>query len=242
MAANPDDRILDRLAKLLELSRNNRNEHEAAAAAAKAQALAFKYNIDLARVQPLEDAGDGVEFSYFTLSQSKGKATTNWHRTLISVIADTNFCRVVWWKGTKDVGIVGRRHNQEVVTYLYEYLAAEIQRLADQGWKDSGYQHVAVDPWFGVHPTKWKKSFCLGAVAVVSERLHKQRAEDEKQVGTDSMALVTQEDAAVEDALHERFPRLNTEHKKQSVDWDAFCTGARKGLEIRLNKALPNNG
>jgi len=129
--------IAERIRKLHALSERNSSTHEAAAAAAKAQQLCFQYNLELESVIA---AGGAVKAPYIKADYVM-QSTRNdnpWKRHLFNHIANANFCTAIFYPGTSKMGVVGQKHNFDVVCYLFEYLTDEIERLAKQSLKREG--------------------------------------------------------------------------------------------------------
>lgn len=86
----PDDKVLDRIQKLLNLAADKSNENESANAAAAAQQLLSQYNLDIATVEKAGDVKAGkreeakVDGGFYTYS-----------RELWAAVAKLNYC--MYW-------------------------------------------------------------------------------------------------------------------------------------------------
>lgn len=220
------DQAIERIQKLLALSKSS-NPNEAALAAAKAQALLFRHNLSMATVQAgLEDGASPYVADRFHI----GGGTT-WRRMLLAAIARNNFCRAVGYKGTSEVGIVGERHNIQVVQYLYGFLVAEIRRLADRGWAEHREQGEARGE------RAWKRSFHYGAVQMVSQRLAAQQQANAR-ADSASTALVVTKSRELDAAYTKFFPKVNPGRKAVVRSDDGYAAGVRAGQRIALNQSL----
>lgn len=220
-------RILERVKKLLALSRSS-NPHEAAAAAEKAQEMMFRYNLDIAEVAASTDGGWAIAETYL------GSMTSiDWKRRLIIEIARVNYCEAIYYPGKPISVVVGRRHNVKLVEHLYEYLHREIERLADAGLE-------------GLRPrprsrASWRTNFCHGAVDILSWRLWEKRRSLE---GSDprSRALVPAEEAGLQRFIGDTWPNITKGTLRSAAGRPGYAAGVRAGERIRLDDALEGGG
>lgn len=236
-AARDLDKIVERVKKLLALS-SSQNPHEAALAAAKAQELLFRHNLSLSMVEAALEGGN----SAYVSDRFDSGGWMHWRRRLLAAVARNNFCRGVSYQETRDVGIVGEPHNVTVVKHLYAFLVREVMRLADLGVKEQrGLDEE--------ESRAWKRSFYLGAVRTIAQRLAIQRQRD---VSADpqAAALVVRKDQELDEAFREHFP--NTQSNEEDEDGaptpprqdrgpsrprraDGFRAGVLAGRSIPLN-------
>jgi hypothetical protein len=152
--------IIEKIKKLLELSKSA-NEHEAAAAAAKAQELIYKFEIDAAELKSGPQAVEEI-----TVDQEKffpGRKIPFYLKSL-AAISRSYFCRS--YSGDGGIFIMGTVTNRETFKLMFNYLRAEIERISRQGWENlEGWQQE------NSSQTKWINSFRAGCVSTVLERL-----------------------------------------------------------------------
>lgn len=117
---NKEDKILEKVKKLLALAGNNPSQAEAEAAAAKAQALLQEYNLTLKDVDGGEE--ESLDFTYFETGVDRA-----WKYDLASVIAKNFRCECCWW-GKSKVGFYGYKHDTEVAASVFEFLFWTIRR------------------------------------------------------------------------------------------------------------------
>lgn len=159
-------KILDKLKKLLALSKSP-EAHEAANAAAAAQRIMLEHKIQEA---DLEIGGDDdlVEpIADFTVER---RAVT-WKTYLLTGVARANSCECYRAQtvnresrkltGKKHLHVVGTNTDVQAVVYIYRYLCMEINRLT----RENGYEKN------GIHTN----SFKLGVVQMINATLRKQR-------------------------------------------------------------------
>lgn len=196
-AAQDIDRIVERIKKLLALA-TSQNPHEAALAAAKAQELLFRHNLSMAMVEAAIEGGANPDY---VNDRFDSGGWMHWRRRLLGAVARNNFCRGVSYQGTREVGIVGEPHNVTVVKHLYAFLVREVLRLAEVGLK----AERTLDE---EERRAWKRSFYLGAVRTIAQRLAAQR---ERDISADprGAALVVRKDQELAEAYREHFPGLH---------------------------------
>ncbi len=231
-----DEKLLDKVKKLLRLAERTTNEGEAAAAAAAAQKLIERHRLDVAAIDisegerevPLEAPERTV------LDGAEGRRNKcAWRGALASGVARANACRV-YWTGPR-LQIVGAPSDVATVRYLYAYLVREIDRLA--ATKSGG--------------KAWLHGWRMGAVSTVSQRLAAARdearreARAEAQTGggtaivrvTAALARAEKAESAVEAAMAAMRLRKAKAAPLRAVS--AYYQGQRDGHSIRLAAGAP---
>lgn len=218
----PTEKILEKVRRLLALSKSS-NEFEAAAAAAKAQELLFKYKLEMNDV-PSDDGRDAPREAFdrhFMVAEN----TAGWRGTLLNVIALNNDCSVIKHSGGtgKLYAVIGQKSSFEVVEYLYAYLVAEIDRLAKTHFGKG-------------HPDSWFTSFRYGCVNTLSKTLKRQR--EESVSSAKGMALVVVNEAALKAKEHEFYPRLRHRGSHSIGNSSGYATGQRDGATIGIRQGV----
>ena len=154
------EKIIQTIKKVLELSKNNPSEEEAKAAALKAQELLAKYHIDMSEVEDIDidKTEDIVELSVDVPSKK-------WKYKLAQIVADNFRCKHFYY-GKKVVVFYGHKTDAEVAAETFKY-------LFDMGNRCAGR---VVDKVFAQTGTSAGvyNSFVAGFCAGVSEALGKQ--------------------------------------------------------------------
>lgn len=184
------DKILDRIAKLLQLAAKNPNAEEAAAAAAKAQSMMDQYNIEAGTVERAQGTKDGKREE---AAVSGGFYI--YQRTLYRRLAELNFCmywcqdryvvldppkwsynRKKWLHGMKksEHVLIGRAVNVAATKALATYILNAVDKLCRERLTNSagGYDFQQL---FSV----WGISFREGAIENVLSRLRERREKDD---------------------------------------------------------------
>jgi Protein of unknown function (DUF2786) len=232
-----DDKFLDKLRKLAALRDHNDNQHQAAAAAAKLQELLFKYNLDMSAIAGAQDNTKMYQKWHEFLGH------TEWKKKLFYILCDTNFCKALYDPSMSDyMWVVGKPHNKEAVVYLYEYLAKELEYLADFELGIQRLINIVQDKKSKVWAKTWRTSFMYAALPIIHDRLKEQWNQNSHE-NSQTMALVVTTGKELQDALNEHFPRrgYHSARKLGAIHADGSAAGKRVGAEIPLNRGISSN-
>lgn len=221
--------VIEKVQKLLALSKSQ-NANEAAAAAAAANRLIDQYRLSEA---DLEIAGQAEELldeddSYIYES---GKVTP-WKVSLVRVLADhygLSYWNDNYYPEGRKVSrykLVGRKSDIVVARYMFSWLLLECQRLSDQHAKGQGRIYVA--------------SYCRGFVAGVAEQLRGSREEAKKTASTSAIIKLDSRAKEAEEFMYRLHNNLRVvKSKSQSyTDPNAFSAGQTSGRNIHLGQSL----
>jgi hypothetical protein len=155
------DKIADRIRKLLELAKSD-NEHEAAAAAGRAATLMAEHAVTEAMLEVTDSTHAREPIVEGDLAEKDQTRTrTAWRVTIASAVAKSYDCRTFFM--FSNLVALGRTSSVNAWRYTCGYLFATIDRLADSGWARMGGN--------GESARAWKNAFRLGAASVVAQRL-----------------------------------------------------------------------
>lgn len=221
--------ILEKAAKLKNLADRAGTPEEAAVAATKLQALLLRYNLDMQSVQDTTEKGDYIT-EEFLIHENRNHKT--WACALYGNIAKNLQCAAVqdyYVKGqTPKMTVVGRKHNVQVVNYLFAYLHGEIKRLADRAVNNQKGQAA------------FHRAFCVGATTTVCLRLKKMYAEIKLEPSThteSSYAVMVVEEQKVCRLIDKLFPHTRKTRSSHSSP-DGFHRGKEAGKSIPLNRGV----
>ncbi|GHO45165.1 DUF2786 domain-containing protein [Ktedonospora formicarum] len=216
------EKIITKIRNLLALKASS-NEHEAALAAEKATELLLKYNVSLDEVMQKK--------SEYSWQEREKFANTTWKLALYTAIGKANLCRVIYDTKKRIAHVVGRKHNIEVVEYLYTYLTRTIDRLADEAWTEYHEQY----PYSRVTIRKFKAGFRLGATSEVIKRLERVEEEADK----DCKALILVNSQALATEVQKRFGGSTREnYMRVSSSYTAYQRGRAAGASIAINPGV----
>ena len=112
---NKQEKIIEKIKKVLELSRNNPSEEEAKAAALKAQELMAQYHISMAEVDEVQDIENIVEEKVVVGGGKK------WKYKLAGIIARNFRCRHFYY-GRSIVVFYGYETDAKIAAETFKYL------------------------------------------------------------------------------------------------------------------------
>lgn len=211
--------ILAKIKKLLALSTSS-NPNEAALAAAKAQELLMQHNLTMSQI---ETHGESKYCEAFVNIGSRV-----WQRLLLTAIARNNFCEVIYNPQIKSAALIGEPHNQEVVTYLHNYLVGQLEPMAATAYKISGAT---------MHAKSWLDSFYVGAVNAIYERLVAQKNEMAA-ASNACKSLVIVKDKELQTAMYKLYPHIRTARAKSVRSSNGYHEGVEAGKRVAINKAI----
>ena len=167
-----NETILERIKKLLALSKSD-NVNEAAAAAAKAQALASRYQIDLAMASLEVESAQGSTAPSFTvgthLVYKGGTRLSFWIWILASDVCTANRLKPYQQQG--DIYGIGDVEGVQVAGYLIGWLIGEVERLEKIERRKLRFA-------MGKGESKrWGNAFRVGCAQTVASRIRKQYME-----------------------------------------------------------------
>ena len=119
-----EEKIIQTIRKILELSKNNPSEEEAKSAALKAQELLAKYHIDMKEVEDLDiDSVESIDEVRVDLPAKK------WKYRLARIVADNFRCRH-FYIGKQTLVFYGHKTDAEIAAETFKYLFNVGNRLA----------------------------------------------------------------------------------------------------------------
>lgn len=204
-------KIVDRIRKLLALSRSS-NEHEAAAAAARAAELMAAHQLEAATLAE-DEPPPPVEAHEI---ETRGQAVS-WRGALASGVAYSFGCRMFWrprregGKLSVQLMVVGRSGDVDGVRYMYLYLSREVDRLANRAW-NGRHEHARQLE----SARSWKNAFRLGAAVIIARRLREARdhaMNAARTAGDDQTARALVRVERDTDAVEQFMARLGTRKK-----------------------------
>ncbi len=161
------EEAVSKVAKLLRLAQSD-NPNEAALAAARAQEIMDRYKLE--GITADFDAGGKAEPDEpININEPLDPVqNSTWSQRLAVALASANQCRI--YIGLAAVNgtfarrpfIVGRPSDVEAVRYLYNWLKAEVNRLAARDGR--GFSAI------------WKNNFRLGAVDTITRKIRESQA------------------------------------------------------------------
>lgn len=119
-----EEKIIQTIRKILELSKNNPSEEEAKSAALKAQEMLAKYHIDMREVESIDiDAVESIEEVRVDIPAKK------WKYKLARIVAENFRCRH-FYMGKGTLVFYGHKTDADVAAETFKYLFGVGNRLA----------------------------------------------------------------------------------------------------------------
>ena len=219
--SRPDQKIIDRIRKMLALANNNSNPNEAATAAAMAEKLMRRHQLAHADVvlKDIEESGvETVDIGRETVR------TPKWHTPLFVGCAELNECTVVTTRhsGHSWQTFYGCGGDAQVAAEMTKYLIGEVNRLSKR---------------YGGS----KNEFRQGAAMTLYQRLQEMSAERRAEM---AQAATSKELVVVKSALIQRaVPSTRREATTMKPrDADAYQAGKDAGSRVSLNPQLGSHG
>lgn len=221
-----DQSILFKVQKLLNMTQaNGASIHEAEIAAAAAQRLMTQHRISVADLG--RDTGESIHNKNFLYA---GERVVTWKSSLGLVLCEVNGCKMYIQHTQSGIQfqVIGRDSDIQIVTYFFNYLCNEIERLS----KVEKVKH-------GGHGKTWTNSFKMGATNSIISRL-KQANKAVRAETTSSTALVKvdMKDAEVVAWAKDNLKLRSTAKPTVSLDGSAYNRGRDAGNKIQLNKGV----
>ena len=220
-----DPKILDRLKKLMEMA-DRGTEAEAAVAAERAAELMAKHQLDVADVEAHKAGADKPQIERGRIDAEEADPLTrleNWNKSLLAAISDSLGARA-WIQSRGKRGmfrIIGPVDSVSTARYLYLHLSRQVNRLS----REAGRLH-------GETSNAWRRSYAIGMVARVWERLKAGRAAAMSAATSTALVWVDKTKQAI-DAEHAEMNLRAARHGARKRP-DAGSYGYRDGDRVDL--------
>jgi hypothetical protein len=219
--AEGEERVLDRVAKLLALAESP-NVHEAQAAMNAAQRLMLKYNLQVIA------SGRAGRHAFRHLGRPSGRVSES-ERILAAIIGDHFFVEVIWvpvWRPLEGrrgsvLEVCGTPENLEMAEYVHSFLTHTAERL----WREYKRER-------GISRNAQRRTFIAGVMTGFRRKLEQQRRTDTKQ------GLVWVGDRELHQYFRLRHPRVRFTHYAAARRSDAYADGQEAGGRIVLHRGV----
>lgn len=226
MGSIPDEKVLDKIKKLLALA-NSSNEHEASLAAQRAQKLLLKYNLTMQSVEKHDSdyVNRVVEERTFLRTEDKFVSrilTDHFFVRVFSQRLRTEGYEIGKQNSFAQVVLLGTKSNVEIASYIRDFLINEFHSCWISYRRESGC------------PASYQQSYYYGLLRGLDEKLKAQKKEVEQEMG-----LIWVSDPKLDQILAD----MEVRSKKTKLDFQsqAVADGESDGQNIKIRKALKNN-
>lgn len=226
--------VIAKIVKLRALATNNANENEMKAAASAADRLMQEYRISQAEIE----ATDSTQCEPFVqLKVSEGGRRTQWREVLLFALVDHYGCCFYYssyrsrttGKGVQSYTVVGRKSDTDIVSYMFTWLEAEIQRLGKSHSTGKGVGYAA----------SWLQGCAQGVRRQFDDLREAQRAEQAK-----SSAMVVLDNRGKESkaAMHSMVNTKVDKGLRGPRNSSALLDGFGVGKNIKITHGMGGGG
>jgi hypothetical protein len=216
-----EEKVVDRIARLLALAESP-NRHEAEAAMAAAQRLMLRHNLDTVRAHAARDYG------FAHLGKPNGRVGE--HERLVAMILGKHFFVEAIWipvyrplegKRGSVLEICGTRANLAIAEYVHAFLHHAAERL----WRE--HRRAA-----GIASDRERRTYLAGVMTGFSERLVRQDAKSRNE------GLVWVRDGDLAGYFRRRHPHVRHVRHAGRRRTDAWVRGREAGRSIVLHRPV----
>lgn len=221
-----NNRIIDKIRKLLALS-NSSNEHEAALAASHAQRLLSAHNLAMADIESEQkpQSADKVEASV-------SKTLPKWVRHLSAGVCSAFDCQGIHHPATGKMTFIGVGADVQIAAYTFTYLDKTIRRLCSYYMKRHANENIPTR-----HRELMRQSYYLGAVSTINLTLREQKVQTPITPG----ALVPIKEGLIKKAMADIGPTRTVRSRRSYIDSHAYTKGQKDGQHVGIHKGISGN-
>ena len=233
-------RKIKKLKELYEGAKAINSEGEAANAFRLMQKLLVEYNLTLEEVNDKTEEENNPMLHEHTSGFTYKSIGGRWEQILLHVICKWNFCRCyLYGSSYKNLIIVGRKENVEMVKWLRDTLSERYVEFSKQHYKE---YLKNLSPWEKpMSKDKYQRSYLSGCAAGLDAKLteeHRKEKEQEVDLSTKITALVVRNDAALTEYVEKQFGRVG-KGRSFSENYDsARMTGFKDGRNTDIHKPI----
>ncbi len=220
-ASSGENRLLERISKLLALAQSQ-NVHEAQAAMAAAHRLMLKHNIESVAQR------GAAAYTFRHLGAPSGRKGEH-ERILAAIIGDHFFVEVIWvpvWRPVEGkrgnvLEVCGSVENVELAEYVHSFLLHTAERL----WREFKREH-------GVSSNAERRTYLSGVMSGFRDKLEREKKKSREQ------GLVWVGDGELSRYFRRRHPRVRWTRYACGHRSDAYAHGREAGRRIVLHRAV----
>jgi hypothetical protein len=218
-----DDKVLDKIRKLLALAGENGftndNEHEAKVAFRKAAELMEEHGLGMADIGSKGEKSNILDFK-IRAGIEKYKV---WSTRLMSSLAMCFDSKCITLGGSNDMIVVGMKEDVEMIVWYFNYLKIRIARAASTKYSTIGDQ----------------KSYGLGCVTSLHKRLQEMFVKIREEVRTETTtALVVVKKKEIDNKFKELFPSARMVKSNPKVRNGSFNHGFEDGKTMGIGRPI----
>ena len=221
------EKIIDKIKKLLELSKNNPNKEEAILALTKARELMFKHDINIENIEK-----DDKNYFEKIVQLKKWK---NWIIFLVMYLNDAFGTFSLYNEYTKKVYFYGEKEKVLGVSEIFEFLFEVADYLAMKEYKNYLKEYGTGK---GIY-----LSYILGFINGVNNALEKQNREfEEYGIVIVTSEVLKQQVRKDKNAVEKREKKLFNKNINEDLNREVFDKGFDEGITILDKKQIKGDG
>ncbi len=214
-----DERIVEKIRKLLSLGANNPESNEAEAALRKAAKMAEEYGLSLADVD--KESGE-TKIEKITLATVQMKRYGVWMNPLAAFISNLFDCKCVITNKGENYTFVGTPTDIQLTSWYFKLIRLKTIRQGKAKF----------------NLVKDQKIYGVGVYNTISKRLEEMFKRTREEVRTsDTKALVIVKNDAIAKRFKELFPRTTAQknNAKLNGSWEAYEAGRKDGERMGIH-------
>jgi hypothetical protein len=248
--ATPNEKIIDKLRKLLRQSEGEKaigNTEAAALFGEKVQSLLTQHNLSMSDIELTEVENDAQSVESVLFHASDSKKSSKWQHALLHLLGTANQCKVIGNVKSNSYYIIGTENDRRIVTMLFVYFSDLAQHFADKeliAQRNSTDIAVQVSAKF-TEGRQFKNSFLYGFATTVGQRILKaaetKKAEAQSQVEQLQLeapknALVRLDNvlAKIQEVKNREHPKLQSANLNAKVVRNGYEAGVQAGKAVAL--------
>jgi hypothetical protein len=254
-----DNRLLERIQKLLALADPTKNDSQAQVEAAleKVTKLLAENDLTMEEVkhhQPKEDIIEQFVGIFKHDGTLIGKNHNKWLFDLIDHIAYANYCKPLF--SPKGGVFVGKEKDVKIASFMLDNIAYRliaISREEMNQYMKEYRERTGLHPWrdsYGSrHPRIWRREWLEGAVSALGRKLREDRKSKElaaylaQQEGNDQkFALITTHNQTLDSFVKETRPNIKTVNHDKMIEAngipEAYNKGHKTGESLAIQQGL----
>lgn len=238
--------IIEKLQKLINHERSAReigSIAEAQTFATKIQKLLAEHKLTMGEVEyQAQERANPIGDERIKVTRGKGM----WSAFLAEIIARAYYCKVLRVVGEGSLIFVGRDTDRTAAVGTFQRLhrvaltlatseaqkPESVKQIEAYGAAKYGIFYTAQDRGKAVR--HWKKSYLLGFVQAVGERLRESTESVKERATTEGYGLILRDKAAIEEYARDKFEMGSARTSRQSYSAGAFEAGRRDGSSVSL--------
>ena len=221
------EKIIDKIKKLLELSKNNPNKEEAILALTKARELMFKHDINIENIEK-----DDKNYFEKIVQLKKWK---NWIIFFVMYLNDAFGTFSLYNEYTKRVYFYGEKEKVLGVSEMFEFLFEVADYLAMKEYKNYLKEYGTGK---GIY-----LSYILGFINGVNNALEKQNREfEEYGIVIVTSEVLKQQVRKDKNAVEKREKKLFNKNINEDLNREVFDKGYDEGITILDKKQIEGDG